>query len=416
QDYLGTTDYLTSDATGKVVSWTMYNEWGEITHNAVLKCGLRELDLVKNYTGYEYDPVLGQYYAKNRMYDAENRRFTQIDPAMDGSNWYAYVGNNPVNYVDLLGLIMMRYENTVKSGEEYTYSEALSILQKWLVKLRYLDMQGQDYGVDYGGYTVSAVQLFQVNYGMTPTTYTVSDTYLAIANAVALKKYADTEKQQESYNINVNYMRYLDALDGYRNVYYRLFECEMDQGITDSEMNSMTGDVPVKKINGIYYFDYTREINRALKNNIQEFFDHRVKYSFKEYVSKFGEYTSSYSKYLGDYVTSNLLWFNNQVKPEAKWDVKLEKSWKRVFDTRIKYYSQKFPFLYRGNLINSEDLGNITFGYLGSAMGFSSDTLHTGAWIAGRGSEGGPRDIDMTNWGISLFFKDYSAEQYPIKF
>ncbi|MEL7656427.1 MAG: RHS repeat-associated core domain-containing protein, partial [Bacillota bacterium] len=104
QDYLGTTDYLTSDATGKVVSWTMYNEWGEITHNAVLKCGLRELDLVKNYTGYEYDPVLGQYYAKNRMYDAENRRFTQLDPAMDGSNWYVYVGNNPVNYVDPLGL------------------------------------------------------------------------------------------------------------------------------------------------------------------------------------------------------------------------------------------------------------------------------------------------------------------------
>jgi len=103
QDYLGTTDYLTSDVTGKVTSWTMYNEWGEITHNAVLKCGQRELDLVKNYTGYEYDPVLGQYYAKNRMYDAENRRFTQLDPAMDGDNWYAYVGNNPVNYVDPLG-------------------------------------------------------------------------------------------------------------------------------------------------------------------------------------------------------------------------------------------------------------------------------------------------------------------------
>lgn len=43
-DYLGTTDYLTSAVNSKVISWTSYNEWGEITHNAVLKCGQRELD------------------------------------------------------------------------------------------------------------------------------------------------------------------------------------------------------------------------------------------------------------------------------------------------------------------------------------------------------------------------------------
>ncbi|MEL7607805.1 MAG: RHS repeat-associated core domain-containing protein, partial [Sedimentibacter saalensis] len=75
----------------------------EITHNAVLKCGQRELDLVKNYTGHEYDQVIGQYYAKNRMYNPANRRFTQIDPIKNGYNWYAYVGNNPVNYIDPLG-------------------------------------------------------------------------------------------------------------------------------------------------------------------------------------------------------------------------------------------------------------------------------------------------------------------------
>ena len=45
-DYLGTADYLTSPLTGKVESWTHYNEWGEITHNAVLKCGQRELDIL----------------------------------------------------------------------------------------------------------------------------------------------------------------------------------------------------------------------------------------------------------------------------------------------------------------------------------------------------------------------------------
>ena len=53
-DYLGTADYLTSPLTGKVESWTHYNEWGEITHNAVLKCGQRELDLVKRYATHDF--------------------------------------------------------------------------------------------------------------------------------------------------------------------------------------------------------------------------------------------------------------------------------------------------------------------------------------------------------------------------
>lgn len=32
-------------------------------------------------------------------------RFTTVDPIRDGTNWFAYVNNDPVNYVDLLGLL-----------------------------------------------------------------------------------------------------------------------------------------------------------------------------------------------------------------------------------------------------------------------------------------------------------------------
>ncbi|MEL7607690.1 MAG: RHS repeat-associated core domain-containing protein [Sedimentibacter saalensis] len=117
-DYLGTADYLTSPMTGKVESWTYYNEWGEITHNAVLKCGQRELDLVKRYATHDYDSVLSMYYAKARFYDDEDRRFTAIDPILDGSVYditdyatdpvqfvqYLYVKNNPVIYIDPDGL------------------------------------------------------------------------------------------------------------------------------------------------------------------------------------------------------------------------------------------------------------------------------------------------------------------------
>ena len=47
-DHMGSSEFLTSDVTQKVTSWTSYDEWGNITHNAVLKCGTRELDWVKN--------------------------------------------------------------------------------------------------------------------------------------------------------------------------------------------------------------------------------------------------------------------------------------------------------------------------------------------------------------------------------
>ena len=117
-DYLGTTDYLTSALNSKVISWTSYNEWGEITHNAVLKCGQRELDLVKEYATHDYDAVLSMYYAKARFYDAENKRFVAQDPILNPAEYdigsyvkdpmmlvqYLYVMDNAVNNIDLLGL------------------------------------------------------------------------------------------------------------------------------------------------------------------------------------------------------------------------------------------------------------------------------------------------------------------------
>ena len=131
-DYLGTADYLTSPLTGKVESWTHYNEWGEITHNAVLKCGQRELDLVKRYATHDFDAVLNQYYAKARFYDAENRHFTAMDPILDPSQYsikeyvdepvqlvqYLYVKNNAINWIDPLGLYFI-YKETDDDGETY---------------------------------------------------------------------------------------------------------------------------------------------------------------------------------------------------------------------------------------------------------------------------------------------------------
>jgi RHS repeat-associated protein len=56
------------------------------------------------YTGKPYDPVTGLYDYGYRDYQAENGRFTTEDPVRDGANWFAYVNNDPVNWIDPWGL------------------------------------------------------------------------------------------------------------------------------------------------------------------------------------------------------------------------------------------------------------------------------------------------------------------------
>jgi RHS repeat-associated protein len=56
------------------------------------------------YTGKPYDLVTGMYDYRYRDYRAENGRFTTEDPIRDGANWFVYVNNDPVNWIDLWGL------------------------------------------------------------------------------------------------------------------------------------------------------------------------------------------------------------------------------------------------------------------------------------------------------------------------
>ena len=113
-DRLGSTDYLTNNIDGKVESYVEYDDWGAQVKKPILKMGVRELDLVTEYTGYAYDQVSGQYYAKARMYDAADRRFTAVDPVKgyvpDAQTMvqYTYCLDNPIRFVDPLGMALDR--------------------------------------------------------------------------------------------------------------------------------------------------------------------------------------------------------------------------------------------------------------------------------------------------------------------
>ena len=58
-----------------------------------------------SYTGHRYDNISELYYAKARMYSADDKRFTSIDPIKDGLNWYEYCMGNPQRYTDPRGLM-----------------------------------------------------------------------------------------------------------------------------------------------------------------------------------------------------------------------------------------------------------------------------------------------------------------------
>jgi RHS repeat-associated protein len=56
------------------------------------------------YTGKPYDTATGLYNYGFRDYSPQAARFTTLDPVRDGNNWFAYVNNDPVNWIDPWGL------------------------------------------------------------------------------------------------------------------------------------------------------------------------------------------------------------------------------------------------------------------------------------------------------------------------
>ncbi len=62
------------------------------------------------YAGEYFDEESGLIYLRNRYYNPETQRFITEDPIQDGLNWYAYCGNNPINFVDPTGLVVTTWD------------------------------------------------------------------------------------------------------------------------------------------------------------------------------------------------------------------------------------------------------------------------------------------------------------------
>jgi RHS repeat-associated protein len=98
-DALGSVIALT-DENGSIKTQYAYDPFGNVTISG------EPSDNPFQYTGRENDGT-GLYYYRARYYSPELQRFISEDPIGLGSgdvNFYAYVGNNPINNIDPLGL------------------------------------------------------------------------------------------------------------------------------------------------------------------------------------------------------------------------------------------------------------------------------------------------------------------------
>lgn len=123
RDHLGNVREVV-DAAGAVRARYDYDPFGRRTRTA------GDLDFDRGFTGHFHHAPSGLVFAPLRMYDPRLGRWLSRDPIRErgGVNLYRYVGNNPVNQTDPLGLFAIQvgvgggFTAALTGGGEVTYA------------------------------------------------------------------------------------------------------------------------------------------------------------------------------------------------------------------------------------------------------------------------------------------------------
>ncbi|MDF2588014.1 MAG: Bacterial toxin 44 [Anaerocolumna sp.] len=149
--------------------------------------------------------------------------------------------------------------------------------------------------------------------------------------------------------------------------------------------------VTITTIDGVQYYDYSEPINTVFSNEGVEASNHK-----------------------GD-----LKWFKSKVNHEAEWDIKIKKSWENTVGTPFPG-SYDTQIVVNGIITTPEELGNMMYGYTGTAAKISKTVLIGGSMYAAgiwgiitdkekRTNEF--NDHDAITKGIELYKKDKEAKE-----
>ena len=156
----------------------------------------------------------------------------------------------------------------------------------------------------------------------------------------------------------------LQAVNNYKN-YYGLGNTGANAGVVGQQTWQKLGliyrsendiNLGVKIVTRGYkqYFDVSTAVNSALVNSRDEF-------ASKDSIL-------------------DAIWFYNQVSHNKPWDIKTSGSWKETIGTT--YPGQNAEVILFGELVTVEMIGNITYGYLGTYMGYTPSELFGGGDFA----------------------------------
>lgn len=135
--------------------------------------------------------------------------------------------------------------------------------------------------------------------------------------------------------------------------------------------------------------DYTDIIMKKLKQIQREI---NERYQHDELINMASALTGN-PLVLGGAISGNVIkelaWFFNQVTHKGPWDLKVDSSWEKTIGSdkmpRFSFAGSNEYFFFHGQYITREELGNITYGYLGSAMLIPDFILYIGGGIAAHG-------------------------------
>ena len=101
------------DSSGQIVVKYDYDSWGKLRSTAGSMATTLGVKNPFRYRSYYYDTETGLYYLNSRYYDPDTGRFVNADGYIStgqgiiGHNMFAYCNNNPVNFSDPSGTMLL---------------------------------------------------------------------------------------------------------------------------------------------------------------------------------------------------------------------------------------------------------------------------------------------------------------------